>query len=125
MSIGKHNGFMHLLDAVLVHKSLCSFMKRTLVVKVWFISMLCFVFYISYVFDCFSNAGLHKSCCGLNIVSTLSFLPRKLSCIISMAQGKDDAMLIISCIFVHFIGQCRSAWKTVIKVMLSLQDGVA
>ena len=78
----------------------------------------------SYAFDLFSNAGLHASCCGSRILSTLSFLPRTFSCIMGMAQGKNDAMLIISCIFVCFIGQCCSAWKTVIKVMLSLQDGV-
>ena len=40
-SIGKRNGFMHILDVVLVHKPLCNFMKRTLaMVKVWFINML-------------------------------------------------------------------------------------
>ena len=40
-SIGQRNGFMHLLDVVLVHNSLCNFMKRTFaLVKVWFINML-------------------------------------------------------------------------------------
>ena len=40
--IGKRNGFMHILDVVLVHKRLCNFMKRTLaLVQVWFINMLC------------------------------------------------------------------------------------
>ena len=40
-SIGKSHGFMHILDVVLVHKSLCNLMKRTLaMVKVWFINML-------------------------------------------------------------------------------------
>ena len=44
---------MHILDAVLVHNSLCNFMKRTLaVVKVWFINMLCFL----YIFLRFSLA---------------------------------------------------------------------
>ena len=43
---------------------------------------------------------------------------------IILALGQCISLLIISCIFVYFIGQCSSAWKTVIKVMLSLQDGV-
>ena len=34
---------MHVLDAVLVHTSLCNFMERTVaMVKVWFINMLSF-----------------------------------------------------------------------------------
>ena len=41
-SIGELNGFMHMLDAVLVDKSWCNSMKRTLAtIKVWFINMLC------------------------------------------------------------------------------------
>ena len=37
-------GFMHILDAVLVHASLCTFVKRILAqVKVWFMNMLCFL----------------------------------------------------------------------------------
>ena len=47
---------MHILDAVLVHNSLCNFMKRTLaLVKVCFINMLCFLYMFirfSLVFDC-------------------------------------------------------------------------
>ena len=38
---------MQMLDAVLVRNSLCNFVKRTLaVVKVWFLSMLCFLYII-------------------------------------------------------------------------------
>ena len=58
---------MHILDAVLVHNSLCNCMKRTLaLVNVWFINMLCFNTF-SLVFEWFSNAGLHESCCGSRI----------------------------------------------------------
>jgi hypothetical protein len=36
---------MHILDVVLVHESLCNFMKHTLaLVKVWFINMLWFLY---------------------------------------------------------------------------------
>ena len=36
---------MHMLDAVLVHQSLCNSVKRTLaVVTVWFINMVCVLY---------------------------------------------------------------------------------
>ena len=54
---------MHILDAVLVHASLCNCMKRTLALfKVWFINMLCFLlicirFLIGFlVLDCMNHA---------------------------------------------------------------------
>ena len=71
-----------------------------------------------------SNAGLHSSCCGSRMNSKLAFLPRICSCGMRISQGNNDAMLIIWCIFVYFIDHCSSAWRAVIKVMLSLQDGV-
>ena len=57
-SIGKRHGLMHILDVVLVDKNLCNSMKRTLA-NVYFISMQCFLNHVSYIFDWFSNAGLH------------------------------------------------------------------
>ena len=54
---------MHILDAVLVHKSLCNCMKRILaLVKVWIINMLCFFFHFHsfligfLVLDCMNHA---------------------------------------------------------------------
>ena len=50
---------MHILDAALVHKSLCNFMKRTLaLVKVWFFNMLC----VLYISICFLTGFLPLGC---------------------------------------------------------------
>ena len=75
--IGKHNGFMHTLDAVPVHSSLCNSMKRTLaVVEIWFIKMLTFLYSHTclvgfLVSGCMNHAvasGLIKNCCFTEVI---------------------------------------------------------
>ena len=88
---------MHMLDAVLVNKSLCKSMKRSLaVVKIWFIKVLCSLIHVHTIWILCFRAGLYESCCGTRILLTLLFLPR-----ISHAEWvgpreNNDAMLIIS-----------------------------
>ena len=56
-------GFMHILDAVLVHASLCTFVKRILApVKIWFMNMLCFFKHVhTFFIGCLVPGCIHHA----------------------------------------------------------------
>ena len=65
-------GFMHILDAVVVHKSSCNFMKRTLaLVNLWFINMFCFNTFHKCFIGCLVPGCIHHAVARFFVQSSM------------------------------------------------------